>query len=236
MYSESTRNSQLKCLFARPATITPPLKCDAECQLPSTRSSLAAVLVASLGKWARSITLNGNFHKESSRKMLLKYLLAPIAFAMAAVPNEEASISKDVDFKLIVTVAEKFQKPIIAACNKNGVQEVINDLDEIYKPVVEISNKFHLIEKLGKNLIFGEARVFFGFIKVFEVILRAISQHSKVFDGTHQKLPEFEPKLDLIVSNFKKLEVDFHSALDGFRIDVALWARFGFKFQHKIGV
>ncbi|EFP74945.1 hypothetical protein PGT21_026134 [Puccinia graminis f. sp. tritici] len=168
--------------------------------------------------------------------MLLKYLLAPIALAMAAVPNEEASISKDLDLNVIVTVAEKFKQPIINACNRDGVQEVLNDLNEIYKPVVDISNKFHLIEKIGKNLAFGEARIFFGFIKVLEVIIRAISQHQKVFDGVHQKLPEFEPKLDLIVTEFKKLDIDFHNALEGFRIDIPLWARFGFKFQNKIGV
>ncbi|KAA1099880.1 hypothetical protein PGT21_023675 [Puccinia graminis f. sp. tritici] len=119
--------------------------------------------------------------------MLLKYLLAPIALAMAAVPNEEASISKDLDLNVIVTVAEKFKQPIINACNRDGVQEVLNDLNEIYKPVVDISNKFHLIEKIGKNLAFGEARIFFGFIKVLEVIIRAISQHQKVFDGVHRK-------------------------------------------------
>ncbi|KAH9449490.1 hypothetical protein MJO28_010609 [Puccinia striiformis f. sp. tritici] len=168
--------------------------------------------------------------------MLLKYLLVPIAFTMvAAVPNPEEAASKDIDFNEIVKVAERAKQPIINACARDGVQDVIKGLDDILKPVIEISKRFHLIEKIGTTLLFPEARVFFGFVRVFELIIRAISQHAKVFDGTHRKVTEFEPKLDVIVSDFKKYNIDFHAASDGFRIDVALWGRFGFKFQEKIG-
>ncbi|KNZ53800.1 hypothetical protein VP01_3131g5 [Puccinia sorghi] len=170
--------------------------------------------------------------------MLLKFLLAPIALAMATtpVPNKDAAVSRRLDFNQIVAVAENLKQPIIAACNKNQVQEVNNHLIEIHKPVSEIAQRFHLIGKLGKDVLFPQARIFIAFLKVFELILREISHHQKVSDGSHKALAEFQPNFDLIVDDFRKYKTDFHSALDGFRIDVALWVRFGFKFQSKIGV
>ncbi|KAI9631226.1 hypothetical protein KEM48_013155 [Puccinia striiformis f. sp. tritici PST-130] len=176
--------------------------------------------------------------QETHLKMLFKYLLAPVAFAAAAVAYGETVVSKEVDFQLIVSVSEKYQQPITNACVKESVPDVTKSLTEIYKPVVDISQKFHAsIEKLEKAFVVKQLRLFFSFLISFEVILKTISQHPKVTLGCHEQVPQFDSKFAAILTDIKSKLPNYEESLSGIKtIDFALYSKLGFKFQNQIGL
>ncbi|POW09930.1 hypothetical protein PSHT_08908 [Puccinia striiformis] len=152
--------------------------------------------------------------------MLFKYLLAPVAFAAAAVAYGETVVSKEVDFQLIVSVSEKYQQPITNACVKESIPDVTKSLTEIYKPVVDISQKFHAsIEKLEKAFVVKQLRLFFSFLISFEVILKTISQHPKVTLGCHGKF--YSPQKHDLIQLYPR-RISPISTIDGIVTDLSL--------------
>ncbi|EHS64377.1 hypothetical protein PGT21_002199 [Puccinia graminis f. sp. tritici] len=167
--------------------------------------------------------------------MLFKYLLAPIALAAASVPYDDRSISKQIDFKTIVSVTETYKQSITNSCGSDNVQGVVNDLTQIYTPVVDISEKFHN-SVVKADYVNAQAKIFGSFLVKFEAILKVVSQHPKVYQGCRSKVPEFDSKFSLIISDFKKYNVDFRAALGGVKLDYDLWVKFGFKSQISLGL
>ncbi|PLW13195.1 hypothetical protein PCANC_20632 [Puccinia coronata f. sp. avenae] len=186
------------------------------------------------------INAPSDYHTQSRlfNKMLFKYFLAPIALAAAAVAYGESSdaASKGIDFQVIVKATEKLTDPIVKSSGKDNVADVVKEFSSIYVPVLEISKKFHSVDKLEKTFVSEQAKFFFSFLQKFELIIKAIADHPRVLQGCHDKIPEFNTQFGVIITDLKKYNIDFKGALAGIKLDVSLWVKIGFNFQNLIGI
>ncbi|WAQ84405.1 hypothetical protein PtA15_4A858 [Puccinia triticina] len=174
-----------------------------------------------------------------SQKMLFKYLLAPVAFAAASVPSYSPggkSVYKTFDFQTAVTATTQYEKSITSACGQDKVQDVISDLNHIYKPVAENTEKFRSsIEKYDANFLSEQAVIFSGFLKSFENILKAISQRPKIYQSCNAKFSQFDNKFSVIITEFKRDDINLGPAFSKVKLDISLFAKLGFKFQQELG-
>jgi hypothetical protein len=77
-----------------------------------------------------------------------------LAAAVAYGESSDAA-SKGIDFQVIVKATEKLTDPIVKSSGKDNVADVVKEFSSIYVPVLEISKKFHSVDKLEKTFVVG---------------------------------------------------------------------------------